>query len=90
MHLHRRAVESFSLRRSPEDAQMVRVDVRCSKGTYVRSLAADVGERLGTLAHLTGLRREASGRFSVDSAWALEDLVREIAAAGAGKPIDEA
>jgi tRNA pseudouridine55 synthase len=41
------------------------VDVHCSSGTYVRSLANDLGEILGTGAYLVGLRRTKSGRFSL-------------------------
>ncbi len=48
--------------------------VTCSAGTYIRTLAADVGELLGVGAHLTGLRRLGSGRFSVDVAKNLEEL----------------
>ena len=42
--------------------------VRCSKGTYIRQLAADIGEALGCGAHLTSLRRLSSGSFSVENA----------------------
>jgi tRNA pseudouridine55 synthase len=42
--------------------------VRCSKGTYVRVLAADLGRRLGTVAHLERLRRTAVGPFRIDDA----------------------
>ncbi|HEX8384587.1 MAG TPA: tRNA pseudouridine(55) synthase TruB [Rubricoccaceae bacterium] len=50
------------------------VDLRmtCSKGTYVRALARDVGEALGVGAHLVALRREAIGPFHVDEAFALD------------------
>jgi tRNA pseudouridine55 synthase len=44
------------------------IRVRCSKGTYVRTLAEDIGAALGCGAHLAGLRRTASGRFRVDDA----------------------
>jgi tRNA pseudouridine55 synthase len=44
------------------------VDVHCSSGTYVRSLANDLGEKLGTGAYLVGLRRTKSGRFSLRDA----------------------
>jgi tRNA pseudouridine55 synthase len=44
------------------------IRVRCSKGTYVRTLAEDIGAALGCGAHLAGLRRAASGRFRVDDA----------------------
>ena len=48
--------------------------VRCSKGTYVRTLAEDIGAALGTCAHLAALRRTASGRFSVLDAVSLDAL----------------
>jgi tRNA pseudouridine55 synthase len=48
--------------------------VRCSKGTYIRTLAEDIGAALGTLAHLAALRRTASGRFRVAEALTLEAL----------------
>ena len=49
--------------------------VECSKGTYVRSLAHDLGQALGVGAHLVALRREAIGPFRVDEAFALDALV---------------
>jgi tRNA pseudouridine55 synthase len=50
------------------------IDVECSSGTYVRSLAADLGELLGGGAHLRNLRRSAVGRFTVEHAVTLEAL----------------
>ncbi len=50
------------------------VDVHCSSGTYVRSLANDLGEALGTGAYLVGLRRTKSGRFSLRDAIPLRKL----------------
>ncbi len=50
------------------------VSVRCSKGTYVRVLAEDIGEALGCGAHLAALRRTATGGFSLDGAVTLEVL----------------
>ena len=49
--------------------------VSCTKGTYVRSLAHDLGQRLGCGAHLTALRRTASGRFDVADALPLQELL---------------
>jgi tRNA pseudouridine55 synthase len=48
--------------------------VVCSKGTYIRVLAQDIGEALGCGAHLSALRRTGSGRFRVDHALTLEAL----------------
>lgn len=50
------------------------LDVRCSKGTYIRTLAADIGEALGCGAHLAALRRTGSGALTIDSAIALDAL----------------
>jgi len=48
--------------------------VACSKGTYIRSLAMDIGEALGCGAHLVALRRERSGPFGLDNAIALQRI----------------
>ena len=50
------------------------LDVRCSKGTYIRTLAEDIGAALGCGAHLEALRRTASGPLSIDAATALDAL----------------
>ncbi len=50
------------------------LDVRCSKGTYIRTLAQDIGEHLGCGAHLSGLRRTGSGGVTLDGAVTLEAL----------------
>jgi tRNA pseudouridine55 synthase len=50
------------------------IDVYCSSGTYVRSLAHDLGNALGTGAHLVGLRRTKSGRFTLRDAVPLRRL----------------
>ncbi len=50
--------------------------VRCSKGTYVRTLAADIGEQLGCGAHLAALRRTAIGVDGLDRAHTLDELER--------------
>ncbi|HEX2541534.1 MAG TPA: tRNA pseudouridine(55) synthase TruB [Caldimonas sp.] len=50
------------------------IDVACSKGTYVRTLAESIGEALGCGAHLAALRRTGSGRLSLDRAVTLAEL----------------
>jgi tRNA pseudouridine55 synthase len=59
---------------TPERA---RVRIRCGGGTYVRSLARDLGRLVGSAAHLTALRRTASGPFRVDDALPASTLARE-------------
>ena len=53
------------------------IEVECSSGTYIRSLAADVGAALGGGAHLTNLRRTAIGSFTADEAKPLDALSPE-------------
>ena len=50
------------------------LDVRCSKGTYIRTLAEDIGEALGCGAHLSGLRRTGSGTLTLAAAHTLDQL----------------
>lgn len=50
------------------------LDVRCSKGTYIRTLAADIGERLGCGAHISALRRTEIGQLSISKATPLATL----------------
>lgn len=52
----------------------VTFDVVCSKGTYVRTLCADIGEALGVGGHLAGLERRRVGRFGIEDALTLDDL----------------
>jgi tRNA pseudouridine55 synthase len=54
----------------------VTLKIECSAGFYVRSLAHDLGVRLGTGAHLTALRRTRSGEFTLAGAIALEAIER--------------
>jgi tRNA pseudouridine55 synthase len=54
--------------------ERLRLQVHCGPGTYVRSLARDIGEALGCGAHLSALRRTASGQFRVAAAVSLETL----------------
>ena len=59
-----------------------------SKGTYIRSLGEDIAAKLGTVGHLTELRRDAIGPFSVKDALSLEDIT-ERALENSIKPIEE-
>jgi tRNA U55 pseudouridine synthase TruB len=68
-------INSFEVSRDdPEDARNVSFRVDCSKGTYVRTLAFDLGKRLGSIAHLTSLRRESIGEYDVRDAWTTDAL----------------
>lgn len=54
------------------------VKVSCSSGTYIRSLAEDIGKALGTGAYLTALRRTKIGTFNVDGALKIDNIIKEI------------
>jgi tRNA pseudouridine55 synthase len=69
------ALELAELRRGDELLQAV-VRVRCGKGTYVRTLAADLGRALGVPAHLAALRRTEAGPFGLEEAITLEDATQ--------------
>jgi tRNA pseudouridine55 synthase len=56
------------------DGMTAVIDISCSKGTYVRTLAQDIGRALGCHAHLAALRRTRVGPFSLDGAIALDAL----------------
>jgi tRNA pseudouridine55 synthase len=56
------------------DADLVRLEIECSTGFYVRSLAHDIGRGLGCGAHLTMLRRTRSGSFTLEQAVPLDDI----------------
>lgn len=55
-------------------------EVQCSKGTYIRSLAHDLGKHLNNGAYLTRLRRTQIGEYHVKDAWELDDLIEHIKA----------
>jgi tRNA pseudouridine55 synthase len=56
------------------EGDVLRLDVVCSKGTYIRVLAEDIGKALGCGAHMTGLRRTEVGGFSLGQAVTLDEL----------------
>jgi tRNA pseudouridine55 synthase len=71
-----RRVRISSLQLVSSDGARLVLRVVCSKGTYIRVLAEDIGEALGCGAHLSALRRTASGGFRVEQALTLEALER--------------
>ena len=66
-------VHSFDVEPT-NDPLVYRIEASCSAGTYVRVLAADLGQALGGGAHLRGLRRTAVGPFAVEGAIPLDDV----------------
>ncbi len=70
VRIDRIEVEAFTLGEYPR----ARLLVECGSGTYIRSLAADLGEALGGCAHLASLRRLQVGPFPVEEARTLEEI----------------
>lgn len=69
-----RRIEVLHLELLEIDLPYMSFEIRCSKGTYVRTLIHDLGQRLGVGAHMTALRRLASGPFGLQQAVSLEEL----------------
>ncbi|MBP7566227.1 MAG: tRNA pseudouridine(55) synthase TruB [Burkholderiaceae bacterium] len=69
-----RDVTIHSLAIEPEGVDTLRITVRCSKGTYIRTLGEDIGRALGCGAHLTSLRRVATGHFDLSRCVTLQAL----------------
>ncbi|MFN3238235.1 MAG: tRNA pseudouridine(55) synthase TruB [Pseudomonadales bacterium] len=69
-----RSVEIFDLDLVSLQGDLVCLDVHCSKGTYIRTLAEDIGKVLGCGAHVAELRRTASGPFSLEQAYTVAEL----------------
>lgn len=55
------------------------IEVDCSKGTYIRTLCVDIGEKLGCGAHMSELLRTASGKFNIENSITLEQLKNYVA-----------
>lgn len=64
------------------------IEVHCSKGTYIRTLAEDIGEKLGCGAHLSALRRTESGPFHLEESISLDEL-EQLAETAAEAGFDE-
>jgi tRNA pseudouridine55 synthase len=90
--LQPRRVVVHELRLEPLSADTLHIRVTCGAGTYVRSLARDIGRALGTAGHLAALRRTRLGSFELDDAWSLESLGALVEAGMLGEiilPADE-
>ena len=77
-----RSVTIYACALQPEGPERIHIDVHCSKGTYVRSLARDIGRRLGTDGVLESLVRTKFGRFGLADAVLLDDFVEMTKSAG--------
>lgn len=72
-----RQVTIYSIELISLEADTLVIDVECSKGTYIRTLAQDIGRVLGCYAHLSALRRLSVGDFLLSGAVTLEQIQKE-------------
>lgn len=75
--IHRLTIQRFM----PGPAPRALIAIECGSGTYIRSLARDVGRALGSYATMTFLVRERSGDFTIDAAYTVEQLQHDAASA---------
>lgn len=81
--IHSIEMQSF---RWPESV----IEVCCSKGTYIRQLASDIGRKLGSGAHLSALRRTSVGPFTLERAIRLDETTSALSASAGIIPLNDA
>jgi tRNA pseudouridine55 synthase len=69
-------IEAFEVTKI--EMPIIHFRIVCSKGTYIRSIAHDIGKILQSGSHLSSLRRTRSGNFKIEDAWNLESLIEKI------------
>jgi len=79
-----RTVTIHSLADARLEGTRLSLEVRCSKGTYVRTLVEDIARALGTVGHVTGLRRTRLGPFQDERVWTLDELQARLDEGGEG------
>lgn len=82
VELRKALINIYSITLEEYDMPKVRIRVECSKGTYIRSLAQEIGEALDSGAYLTMLRRTRNGQFEEKDAISLENFLKKL-------PLDE-
>lgn len=78
IELKKALINIYELELVEYDMLRIKIRVRCSKGTYIRSLAFEIGEALQSGAYLTSLRRTRSGGFTTDIAHTLDDFMEKL------------
>ncbi len=84
------AIGSFVDRDLERGTSDLKIRVACSAGTYIRTLAEDIGRKIGVGAHLAGLRRTAAGKFTVERSVTLDQLADLADPSSALVPMTEA
>ena len=74
----KRTIEILDLKLLSLAIPYLTVKVSCSKGTYIRALAEDIGNMLGCGAHITNLERTSVGEFSLEDSCTLEQMSKDL------------
>ena len=78
IELKKALINIYELELVEYDLPRIKIRVRCSKGTYIRSLAFEIGEAVNSGAYLTSLRRTRSGGFTVEKSHTLDDFMEKL------------
>ena len=78
VELKKALINIYSLELLEFDLPYIKIAVRCSKGTYIRSLAFEIGEALKSGAYLRSLRRTRSGGFVIEHAHTLDEFMEKL------------
>ena len=78
VELKKALINIYAMELVEYDLPRIKIRVECSKGTYIRSLAFEMGEALNSGAYLSSLRRTRSGEFCVENAHSLDDFMEKL------------
>lgn len=78
VEINSREVEIFAFEITDISGPVISFRIECSKGTYIRSIANDFGEKLNSGSHLSSLKRTKSGSFTIESASTLEFFLGQL------------
>lgn len=82
-------IEKLELKNFDPEKQEAILEVKCSKGTYIRSLAFDLGKKLASGAHLSALTRTQAGKFQLEKSIDLENLTQDLIKQNLINPIEK-
>lgn len=78
VELRRALINIYDMQVNSFELPNLNITVRCSKGTYIRSLAGEIGQGLQSGGHLSSLRRTRSGGFTAENGWQLDDFLKKL------------
>lgn len=81
-------IEKIELKEFDEEKQVAKIDIKCSKGTYIRSIANDLGQNLGVGAYLSELIRTQAGAFFAQNSIKLDKIDSEVVKNALINPLD--